>query len=557
MLSERHKTGDFIPQSGDGTSRIAGLQVRLCCPACTALICPAAIVIGTARFISPEWEERLRNRRQLAGRCYCDRDVCGPKLDATEIRIFERVNPNLVPEPQPNPPRVSAGMMSLLLRAGKETSVMHCLKCSVPVLAAVLACSPSAHSQLPQAHPSRPLTTVAAVVERLSQKAPSGTAVRLRAQIAFVDPEWRLLFIRDTSGSSFVQLPPKTKMSPLRSGDVIQMTGRTSPGDVGPTILHPKIRVIARRPLAAPRALSLAAIQAGLANGQYVLTEGVIRPGPVVGNHTWLTLVDRNNATLIIIPGALSRSALALLGAHVLVRGISAVRRDDAERPIGHELFVQSVDDVRAQPSKWQGLFGSAVVSISAIRDSNVADRFATYHVGGRVLRKELDGFVIADASGSVEVRAAEAPAVARGSIVEVIGLHSSSMLPFLWTMHNFGCWTRCSLHSELPNRSLRRRRFALARTTNRCRCRAESYRTSEAAGTMGFLSLTDGNSSSWRWQRPDRSVFPTSRQGPLSRLPIRCAASATLMVVRIRLSSCRIFLRMLRATRDQWTGAQ
>ena len=204
---------------------------------------------------------------------------------------------------------------------------------------------------------------------------------------------------------------------------MIQMTGRTSPGDVGPTILHPKIRVIARRPLAAPRALSLAAIQAGLANGQYVLTEGVIRPGPVVGNHTWLTLVDRNNATLIIIPGALSRSALALLGAHVLVRGISAVRRDDAERPIGHELFVQSVDDVRAQPSKWQGLFGSAVVSISAIRDSNVADRFATYHVRGRVLRKELDGFVIADASGSVEVRAAEAPAVTRGSIVEVIGL--------------------------------------------------------------------------------------------------------------------------------------
>lgn len=55
---------------------------------------------------------------------------------------------------------------------------MHCLKCSVPVLAAVLACSPSAHSQLPQAHPSRPLTTVAAVVERLSQKAPSGCGHR-------------------------------------------------------------------------------------------------------------------------------------------------------------------------------------------------------------------------------------------------------------------------------------------------------------------------------------------------------------------------------------------
>lgn len=301
---------------------------------------------------------------------------------------------------------------------------MHCSKCSVPVLAALLVCSLSADTQIRRARSPRPLRTVAALAGRRLHEASLSTVVRLRAQIAFVDPEWRLLFIHDATGSGFIQLPPKTKMSPLRAGDLIQMTGSISGNDANPTILHPNIRVIARRPLATPRALSLAEIEAGHANGQYVLTEGVIRPGPVVENHTWLTLVDKDNATSIIIPGARTRSALALVGAHVVVRGISAVRRDETKRAIRPELFVQSFDDVLPERSNRHDLFGSAVVSISRIRDSSIAAPFiAPYHGRAMVLRKGTNGFVIADASGSVEMRASEASILVRGSEAEVIGL--------------------------------------------------------------------------------------------------------------------------------------
>lgn len=171
----------------------------------------------------------------------------------------------------------------------------------VIVLLAGLAWSTSVYSQLQKQQPQRVLTTVAAAAEREIDHARYGEAVDLRAQVTFVDPEWRLLFVRDATGSIFVQLPPK--ITALKAGDIVQLTGTTAAGDVGTNIDHPRIQLVGRRPLAGTRRLSLAGIEAGLADSQYVITEGVIRPGPSIWNHTWLTLVDGTDSAPIIIPG--------------------------------------------------------------------------------------------------------------------------------------------------------------------------------------------------------------------------------------------------------------
>lgn len=301
---------------------------------------------------------------------------------------------------------------------------MHSSKCSflLPLMLLVrLACSSPVCGQSHEVHPSGPLTTVAAAAEREIDHSPYGVPVNLRVQVTFVDAEWRLLFVRDATGSIFVHLPAKT--TALKTGDWVQLTGTTAPGDVGTNIDHPKIRLIRHLPLAGARALSLAGIEAGLADSQYVVTEGVIRPGPFVWNHTWLTLVDGADSAPIIIPGGVNPSAQALVGAHVRVRGVSGVRMDDAQRPIGYQLFVQSLNDIRPTNPNWQDMYSTAAVPVAQICDCNLSERFlAPYHVRGKVLWKGVGSLVIADKSGSVEIRSLGDSSVVRGAIVDVIG---------------------------------------------------------------------------------------------------------------------------------------
>lgn len=272
------------------------------------------------------------------------------------------------------------------------------------MLALLTCCCISARIHAQKAHSEAPLTTVAAVADREISNASYGVPVRLRAQITYVDPEWRILFVRDTTGSIFVLLPSNT--AGLNAGNVVEVTGVTAPGDVGSNIVHPRIRWIGNRGLVAPRRVSLAAIEAGLTDSEYVATEGVIRPGPSLWDHTSLTLVDGNVSAPIIIPGGVNRAAEAVIGAHVMVRGVSAVRLDGKNQPIGYQLFVQTLEKIGPENPHRQDPFSTAVEPISAIAGCNLTDRFLSpLHLRGQVLWDGTDEIVLGDDSGTVKVR--------------------------------------------------------------------------------------------------------------------------------------------------------
>lgn len=292
-------------------------------------------------------------------------------------------------------------------------------KCGLATFLAVLCCSGSA--QALAHHSETPLTSVGAVADREITKAPYGVPVNLHGQITFVDAEWRILFLRDATGSIFVQLPPKT--SSLRVGDLIEVVGVTAPGDVGSNIIDPRIRVIDTRPLSAPRNLSVPGIEAGLADSQYVITEGVIRPGPFLWDHTSLLLVDDTASAPIIIPGGVNPAAQGLIGAHVVVRGVSAVRMDEAKHPIGYQLFVQTLNDIRPLNPIGKDPFGTAVTPVSAVCDCNLNERFLpATHVRGRVLWQGDGELVLGDGSGTIRVLSTDFAGAKVGAGIDVIG---------------------------------------------------------------------------------------------------------------------------------------
>jgi diguanylate cyclase (GGDEF)-like protein/PAS domain S-box-containing protein len=187
--------------------------------------------------------------------------------------------------------------------------------------------------------------------------------------------------------------------------------------------VDPKIRVVGNRPPSTPRKVALAAIERGVADSDYILTEGVIRPGPSIWNHTSLTLVDGDFSAPIIILGGSNPAVQALIGARVWVRGVAGVRLDDAKRAIGYQLFVQSIDGIRPEDPQWRDMFESPALPISRALTCNVNERFLSpLHLHGAVLWKGDGSLIIKDASGSIELHTTEDSGLTHGAIVDVIG---------------------------------------------------------------------------------------------------------------------------------------
>ena len=289
------------------------------------------------------------------------------------------------------------------------------------LLGLLLAACVSQYAPAFAASGRRALRSIAAIENHQASTAPAVLPFSLRAQVTYVDAEWRLLFVRDATGSVFVQLPPKAAR--LERGDIVDLTGLTTPGSTGITVNSAAVRVVGKSPLPPPLRLPLDAIKSGAADSQDVLSEGIVRPGPPIWHHTSLLLVDRNTSMPLVIPGEADAAAQALIGARAFVRGVAAERLDSANHIIGYQLFVPGLGDIEPQQASWHDQFSSPAEPVAEVSRCKVTQRFLPpVRVRGKVLWTGSEELVIGDASGSVKVKWAGEARVKAGEVVDVLG---------------------------------------------------------------------------------------------------------------------------------------
>ena len=84
--------------------------------------------------------------------------------------------------------------------------------------------------------------------------------------MTYADAEWRNGFFQDKSGAIYVDLSEKN----VQAGQIVEITGHTSPGGFAPEVLNSAIRILGRTNLPTPAKVDLE----DLANG---------RPGCALG----------------------------------------------------------------------------------------------------------------------------------------------------------------------------------------------------------------------------------------------------------------------------------
>jgi diguanylate cyclase (GGDEF)-like protein/PAS domain S-box-containing protein len=274
------------------------------------------------------------------------------------------------------------------------------------------------------AHPVRePLTTISALQSITSVQASYGLAVHIQGQITYVDTGFEMMFIHDRTGSAFVKVDPKTRG--LAQGELVILDGVTTPGAGGAFIIKPKIRIIGKRPLPAPRKFDLAALDRGGGDSDYVTTEGILRPGKPSWQHTSLLLVDDNVSVPIFVPGGVNADILRFTGARVRVTGVSGDRTDGANRREGANLWVQKINNIEIQNRGFQDMMDARLMLAADLQrsfPSQQARSVQAVHLRGRVLWHVGEEFVIEDASEAITVRTPLEMRIDTGDLVDVVG---------------------------------------------------------------------------------------------------------------------------------------
>ncbi len=169
------------------------------------------------------------------------------------------------------------------------------------------------------------LTTARSAHELSNKESVRGYPVHLRAVVdyydAYVDPRRPSLFVSDASGSVYV-VPAIAPAIPLRPGELVDIAGRSAPGDFAPIVDRAQVHVVGQSHLPAIAPLvSMNELLTGSQDGQWVQLDGVVRSARESGRNTTLELMLSDgaiNATTITEPTA---DYAALIDARIRIRG--------------------------------------------------------------------------------------------------------------------------------------------------------------------------------------------------------------------------------------------
>src|SRR5579871_1057425 len=219
----------------------------------------------------------------------------------------------------------------------------------------------AANRQTAAATPPLPLLTTARAVHGMnSQEARKGYPVHLRdAQVLYYNPDIWNLFIRDASGTVYVNMRNQPRL-PMRAGDLLDIEGISGPGGFAPIINNPRIRITGRRPLPPAPRVSLDHLLTGQEDTVWVEVEGIVRS--VVESDHLTAYADqaasgKGNVLVTIATGAGRLDVITLesggigygglVDSDVVVRGVCGPRFNNNGQLIGVHLFTPSLAEVR------------------------------------------------------------------------------------------------------------------------------------------------------------------------------------------------------------------
>ena len=214
------------------------------------------------------------------------------------------------------------------------------------------------------------LTTARAAHQLTVEESRRAYPVRLRAVVtfydAYADPKHPALFVSDSTGSIFVAL--SAPAIPLKTGQFIEVTGVSGPGDFAPIVDHADARVIAEShlPATAP-AVSLTQLLTGKEDGQWVEVEGVVHAVVGSGKNIVLKLALSDGEIAAATVGDDRGNYEPLVDARIRLRGNAAPLYTHKRQMTGWHLLFPGTETVNFEEPAPVRPFASPVIHFDSL----------------------------------------------------------------------------------------------------------------------------------------------------------------------------------------------
>ncbi|MGA2673312.1 MAG: EAL domain-containing protein [Terracidiphilus sp.] len=248
--------------------------------------------------------------------------------------------------------------------------------------------------------------------------------IDIEVVVTYSDPVWGLLFVRDATGSTFIDAHGTSTVYAM--GTRIRVRAVSGVNENGDAMVHPRIAVLGSGALPKADRKSIAELDSGADESNLVVTEGLLHPCEGDWNRVCYRIFDGKKLVWLFVNQPDSPAAQSLVGAKVRATGVVGRHIDDTNKRVAAQLFVNSLKEIEVEAPSLPNAFSASPMSIGDLRDSEADERFVgQVHARGTVTWESPGRFSIQDRSGMVFVATGKNAPVHVGDTVDAIGFPS------------------------------------------------------------------------------------------------------------------------------------
>ena len=297
----------------------------------------------------------------------------------------------------------------------------HYVVLLLTALALLASASPAQQAKDTRSQGVKTLETIRQVRDLPSEKARFGYPIHVRGVVSYADKTQNDLFVQDSTAGIYVN--SDASILQLHSGQIVEVTGISGPGDFASQIENPKIQVVGQGPLPAPKRVTGEEFVTGVEDSQFVELEGVVRSAAESQGRLLLHVAS---GTVIVPVYVLDYKPIpaGLVGAKVVLQGVSGGTYNPRFQFLGALLLVPGLKNLAIELPASADPFSIPLRPIHLVeRLGSVGAYNQAVHVQG-IVTLQLAGkrIFIRDAQEGLEVETLQTTPVSVGDRVDVVG---------------------------------------------------------------------------------------------------------------------------------------
>jgi signal transduction histidine kinase len=273
------------------------------------------------------------------------------------------------------------------------------------------------------------LRTVAAIrdlsVEQTRQKIPA----HLKGVVTFFDGQLYSYFLQDETAGIYLQVPTNQTLPSLNSGQVIEVTGYSSPGEYAPVVMVNSWRAVGTAPLPAPKVVTYEQLASGTEDSQFIEITGVVRSVKPVENlpYRLIEIATGGGRLLVYAQDLPVKQMDELLDSTIRVRGVCSTKFNRKRQLFAIRIMVPRPEDLQIEVPAARDPFAIAARPIGSLLQFSPQQTYGhRVKVTGTVIYN-FPGEVayLDDGEQGVKILTEETNALQIGDRVEALGFVS------------------------------------------------------------------------------------------------------------------------------------